>query len=141
MKRKIIPNKLLLFMLMSGIFLNSFVHIIGWVQAIIRMIAAGAALFSIRLIGQFLFQKESMGVGDIKLAGVIGFYIGWELFWVALFSGSLISLFITFIVNIFKDKSAPTRIPFAPYLSTGCLIALLWGQDLWSCYLKLILTG
>lgn len=125
-------------MLICGIILNFLFEVVEWDRAFVGMIVAAAILFLIREIGQLLFKKESMGMGDVKLAGVIGFYIGWELFLVALFSGSLVALLITLTLRLIKNQPLTTRIPFAPYLSASCLIALLWGDRLWGWYVNLI---
>jgi leader peptidase (prepilin peptidase)/N-methyltransferase len=83
--------------------------------------AAGAAGF---LLAAALIRPDGMGLGDVKLAGVLGLYLGVaviEALIVAFAAGSVIGLAL--IAR--HGWSARTRtIPFAPCLALGALVAL-----------------
>jgi leader peptidase (prepilin peptidase) / N-methyltransferase len=71
-----------------------------------------------------LIRPHGMGLGDVKLAGVLGFYLGaWiaEALLVAFAAGSAAGLFLL----ARHGWSARSRtIPFAPFLALGALVAL-----------------
>jgi leader peptidase (prepilin peptidase)/N-methyltransferase len=84
---------------------------------------AGAAGF---LLGAALIRPDGMGLGDVKLAGVLGAYLGAaviEAMVVAFAAGSLVGLAL--IVR--HGWSARRRtIPFAPCLALGALVSVGW---------------
>jgi leader peptidase (prepilin peptidase)/N-methyltransferase len=82
---------------------------------------AGAAAF---LLAAALIRPDGMGLGDVKLAGVIGVYLGAivvEAMVVAFIAGSVAGLGL-----IARHGWAARRrtIPFAPCLALGALAAL-----------------
>ena len=88
----------------------------------VRLVAAaGAAGF---LLTAGLVRPDGMGLGDVKLAGVLGLYLGGhivEAMLIAFAAGSVGGLFLM----ARHGWSARGRtIPFAPYLSLGALLAL-----------------
>lgn len=83
--------------------------------------AVGAGGF---LLAAALIRPAGMGLGDVKLAGVLGFYLGArvvEAMVVAFAAGSVAGL----VLLARHGLSARSRtIPFAPFLAFGGLIAI-----------------
>ena len=79
------------------------------------------SMYVIKLLGDFLFKKESMGGGDIKLLFVIGMVLGFPEALFSIFIGSIVGLPIAFII-LMKNKDH--AIPFGPLLGIGSLIML-----------------
>lgn len=82
-------------------------------------------MIGIKVIGNHLFKKESLGDGDIKLMSVIGLSLGFLNSFVSLFISSCIALIYSFII-LRKNKDG--LIPFGPFLLIGALI-VLFGLD------------
>lgn len=76
-------------------------------------------MFILKLIGDFLFKRESMGGGDIKLMFIIGMVLGFPLSIIAIFLSSFIALPIALILTY---KKSDHEIPFGPFLSVATLI-------------------
>lgn len=76
-------------------------------------------MYIIKLFGDFLFKKESMGGGDIKLMFLVGMTIGVPLAIISIFLASIIGLPIALI--LLKKKSSHV-IPFGPFLSVATLL-------------------
>ena len=73
----------------------------------------------LKLFGDFIFKRESMGGGDIKLMAVFGLIIGWELSIITIF----LSAFIALPVSVFIMKTNKNHeIPYGPFLSMAALI-------------------
>ncbi len=72
-------------------------------------------------------EKESMGLGDVDLMGMIGAFLGWRLtilnFFVAPFLGCLYGVYI-----LIRKKSH--AIPYVPFLAGGALIVFFWGEQI-----------
>ncbi|HEY6636713.1 MAG TPA: prepilin peptidase [Solirubrobacterales bacterium] len=86
-------------------------------------LAAGACAAGF-LLAAALIRPDGMGFGDVKLAGVIGVYLGAAVvvaMLVAFASGSVIGL------GVIARRGWAARgrtIPFAPYLALGALVAM-----------------
>lgn len=76
-------------------------------------------MYGIKLFGDWLFKKESMGGGDIKLMFIIGMSLDFPLSIITIFVASIIGLPIALI--LLKRKSTH-EIPFGPFLSVATLL-------------------
>lgn len=76
-------------------------------------------MFILKLLGDFLFKKESMGGGDIKLMFVIGQVLGFPLSIISIFLASFIAFPVALIITYKKSNH---EIPFGPFLSIATLI-------------------
>ena len=82
-----------------------------------------------------------IGMGDVKLVAFVGLSLGyfhWYLVILQLFLSFLIGAIISVVLLGFRIKKRKDRIPFAPFLASGAVIALIWGKDLVDLYLKLL---
>ncbi len=84
-------------------------------------------------------RGRGMGVGDIKLAFLMGLFLGFPNILLALFSAFLIGAIIGTGLIIFKNKTLKSEIPFGPFLVGGTLIALFWGEQIVNWYFNLFL--
>lgn len=89
---------------------------------LINGIISFIVMYLIKLLGDFIFKKESMGGGDIKLLFVIGMVLGFPQALFSIFVGSLVGLPIAFIILLKKKDHI---IPFGPLLGIGALIVML----------------
>jgi leader peptidase (prepilin peptidase) / N-methyltransferase len=103
-----------------------------------RWAASGrAALGGILGFGAFLLLHlavpRGMGYGDVRLAGLVGMTVGWlglgHVF-VAFFFGFVLGAIFGAGLMVVTGRGRKTRIPFAPFLSAGAVIAVLWGTPL-----------
>lgn len=91
-------------------------------NSIINGLAAFAFMFGLKIIGDALFKKESMGGGDIKLLFIFGLVLGFPLAIFSIFLGALIGLPISLIT---LHKNQEHIIPFGPFLAAGATIIIL----------------
>lgn len=96
---------------------------------------AGAAVF---LLIPALLNPDGMGLGDVKLAGVLGLCLGPAAvvaLLVALLAGTAFGLVLAVRSGVRAARG--TAIPFGPYLALGGLVALVAGPQLLDGYLAL----
>ena len=89
------------------------------VDKIIAGIFAFVTMYVIKLIGDKLFKKESMGGGDIKLMFLFGIVIGYYLSLCDIFLATFIA-FPVAIYILFSRKD--NLIPFGPFLAMGAIL-------------------
>jgi len=105
--------------------------------SLIGTISGGGSLFLVAIAYQWLFKREGMGGGDVKLLAMIGAFLGWKAVILTIFLSSLIGSIIGIVVMLFKGKDLKFAIPFGPFLALGAVISLFWGEELIKWYLYL----
>jgi leader peptidase (prepilin peptidase)/N-methyltransferase len=97
---------------------------------------AGAAAFAF-FFAAALARPQGMGGGDVKLAGVLGLFLGREVavaVFVALLAGVLVGVFVMARRGVAAGRR--TAVPFGPFLALGGFVAILAGEDLVEAYLQ-----
>lgn len=107
-----------------------------------RILRAGegmAALYTLYFILCYATAGKGMGFGDVKLAGVLGLYLGW-LGWPELLVGSFLAYLLGGGVGIamlaLGKAGRKSRIPFGPFLISGALLAVFVGHPLANAWLN-----
>jgi leader peptidase (prepilin peptidase)/N-methyltransferase len=96
---------------------------------------AGAAAFLFVFV---LAYPRGMGMGDVKLAGVLGLFLGREVgvaIFVAVIAGTLVGAAV--MARLGVQRGRRTRVPFGPFLALGGIVALLAGPAIVHWYLHL----
>ncbi len=135
---QIIPNQLLLVGAIPAVYQIISVGVQNSITFILGGIGLGLGIFGIGQIGNILFKKESMGMGDVKYAALIGLLLGWQYGLVAIFLSFLFASLLILILWPTGKISFGQRIPFGPFMSLGAVVALLWGPIIIQTYLNLL---
>ncbi|HTX44881.1 MAG TPA: prepilin peptidase [Solirubrobacteraceae bacterium] len=128
---RIIPNKLTLPAAIVAIGIGLATRPAGVPEQLISGAAAGGFLLVFALA-----YPRGMGMGDVKLAAVLGLFLGRSVA-VAMLSGVLIGAIVGGVVMARVGVSAgrKTAVPFGPFLALGGVIALLVGPEIVHWYL------
>ena len=89
----------------------------------------------------YLTAKRGMGLGDVKLAPVLGAAlgaVGWGASLVGLFAGFALGAVVGLAMMRFGSAHRKTKMPYGPFLLTGALFGLLLGTPVWHAYLSLV---
>ncbi len=92
-------------------------------------VIAGVIAFGL-FFAVWWFIPRGMGFGDVRLAGVIGITIGYLSLlhaYVAFLAGFIVGMVFGVVVMVISSSGRKTRIPFAPSLAVGAVIAVFWG--------------
>jgi leader peptidase (prepilin peptidase)/N-methyltransferase len=115
-------------------------HWTPFVRAVEGMAALFALYMATRVLGALLLRKTAMGLGDVKLSGILGLLLAW-LSWGALFVGAFAGFLVGGVGGIVLIASGrgkmASRIPYGPYMLIGALVGILWGTSLAHWYLGL----
>lgn len=127
---RLLPNKLTLPAATVALVFGTLLDPSGEVQRLIAGVAAG---------GFFLLAALSyprgMGIGDVKLAGVLGLFLGRSVA-VALLVGLVAGVVVGIAIMARKGvaEGRKTAVPFGPFLALGAVVALLVGDGIVSAY-------
>ena len=136
-----LPNSIVLPGYIVGIVMFTAASVIGGdytslIRAGIGMVGLGAIYFVIALI-----YPGGMGFGDVKLAGVLGLFLGWT-GWGALavgaFSAFLLGGLFGIGLIIFRGAKRKSGIPFGPWMLGGAWLGVFFGNQIWNGYLSLM---
>jgi len=78
----------------------------------------------------FLTRGRGMGMGDVKLAGLMGLILGWPKIIIALYLAFLTGAIFAVILILSGKKKFGQRIPFGPFLVGGTFVAWFWGEEI-----------
>jgi leader peptidase (prepilin peptidase)/N-methyltransferase len=106
-------------------------------RAGLGMVALYAFYFLLALV-----YPAGMGFGDVKLAGVLGIYLGW-LGWAEVVTGGFLGFLFGGVVGgglvLVRRAGRKSKLPFGPFMLAGALVAILWGGALADLYLDTVL--
>jgi leader peptidase (prepilin peptidase)/N-methyltransferase len=131
LERRIIPNKITLRAAIAAVAIGLLTRPSGVPEQLIAGAAAGAFLLVLAIV-----HPSGMGMGDVKLAGVLGLFLGRTVavaIAVGVFGVALAGIAILIRKGIAKGRK--TGVPFAPFLAIGAVVALLAGPALLHAYL------
>jgi leader peptidase (prepilin peptidase)/N-methyltransferase len=130
---RIIPNKLVVVGLILGIVFGLFRPSAG-LFFISKGIAAGFGLMFLVA----LLSRWQMGFGDVKLAAVMGAFLGWKgvltAILLAFATGAVYGIFLI----VAKGKNRKTAVPFGPFLAGATVFSFFWADTVITWYLNLI---
>ncbi|MBM4350810.1 MAG: prepilin peptidase [Deltaproteobacteria bacterium] len=132
---QIIPDVISLPGIVIGLLGSLIIPQITFWTSLIGMIAGGGSLFLVATVYQWLFKREGMGGGDVKLLAMIGAFLGWKAVILTILLSSFIGSIIGITVMLIKGKDFKYAIPFGPFLALGAVISLFWGENLIRWYL------
>ncbi len=129
---RIIPNKITLPAALLAVILGLLLNPSGVPEQLIAGAAAGGFLLIFALI-----YPQGMGMGDVKLAAVMGLYLGRSVA-VAIIVGTLVATIFGAIVmaRVGVKDGRKTAVPFGPFLALGGIIAVLCGPQIVHWYLN-----
>ncbi len=143
-EKYIVPNQLVIVGLIVGLAINLVDSIIKQNffvlgQHIFWGLMSGLGLQSIAIIGKVALGRTAMGFGDVKLMVVLGLFLGrWQSMVLVLMGAAISGASIGTIALIWRRDSDRSRLPVAPFLSFAAMIDLIWHQQIWSTYLRLV---
>lgn len=129
---RIIPNKILLPMIPVILAAQLAIAPDRWLELAVAAFAASGYLFLAALI-----KPGGMGMGDVKLALLLGVGLGASVA-VAMLCGIIVAALVGIGIVLARGAAGRrVRIPLAPFLSAGAVVAAFWGTTIQNSYLGL----
>ena len=109
-------------------------------DALLRALIGAAAMFAVYVV-VVLVYPAGMGFGDVKLAGVLGLYLGW-FGWGALavgfFAPFLLGGLYAVALLVARRVGRTSGIPFGPWMILGAWVGIVAGEPVGRWYLELV---
>lgn len=109
-------------------------------SSVIGLAAGAGSLFIVGELGRLVLKKDAMGLGDVKLLGGIGAYLGWTGVLFTVLVSSLIGSVVGIALILCGKREWQGRLPYGPFLAVGALAWIFGGRELWAAYVAWI-TG
>jgi leader peptidase (prepilin peptidase)/N-methyltransferase len=135
LNEQIVPDVISLPGIVIGFSISLFVPYISFINSALGIFVGGGIILIIGLAGSVIFKKEAMGGGDVKLAAMIGAFLGWRYVIISLFLGFFLGAVAGIVLILSKIKSREDVVPFGPFIVLGSFITLLWGEKIISWYI------
>ncbi len=135
-----LPNRIVLpSYLVGGVLLAAASVLTHDSAHLISLLVGGAALF-VLYVAIALASPRGMGFGDVKLAGVLGLYLGHlglAQLVVGAFSAFLLGGLFAVVLLLARRAGRKSGIPFGPWMLLGAWVGVVFGAQLASSYLSL----
>ncbi len=132
LETRLLPNKLTLPAAVLAVVLGLLVDGSGEPERLLAGVVAGGFFLVVAVA-----YPQGMGIGDVKLAAVLGLFLGREVaaaLLVALLAGTVVGMLIMRRTGVAEGRK--TAIPFGPFLALGGVVALLVGEQIVDAYLS-----
>lgn len=111
----------------------------------IGLLVGSSVILWIGIVAETILKKEAMGMGDVKLLGGVGAFLGWQGAVFSIFGGAAIGSVGYLVYLVFKKKAPPSSaapepsdnspdqaeryVPFGPMLAAGALLYALFLES------------
>ncbi|MFC3607197.1 prepilin peptidase [Stutzerimonas tarimensis] len=133
---QLLPDALVLPLLWLGLILNSLGLFASLPDALWGAVLGYLSLWSVYWLFKLVTGKEGMGYGDFKLLAMLGAWGGWQVLPLTILLSSVVGAVLGSIMLRLRNAESGTAIPFGPYLAIAGWIALLWGEEITSRYMR-----
>lgn len=133
LRLKIIPNRIVYPTIFASVPLLAAAAVAGGDLDALWRALLGATLAWTGLLVVHLVSPSAMGFGDVRLAFVLGLFLGWSslgLVLGGLFLGFLLAAVAGVALALARVTSLKAQIPFGPFMAAGALLAILLGDHL-----------
>lgn len=119
---QIIPDVISLPGIVVGFVTNLALGRVPWLESLLGIVICGGIFFVVILV-----SGGGMGGGDMKLAAMLGAFMGWRLGLFAMLTGVVLGGVIAVALLVTGRRGRKDAIPFGPFLALGGAVALLFG--------------
>ncbi len=109
------------------------------IRGVLSLVVTGLVTSAFFLLLHLITRGRGMGLGDVKYAFFMGFFLGWPRILVGLYTAFLTGAVVGVILILMNKKKFGQHIAFGPFLVFGTFIGWFWGDFLVSniCYILL----
>lgn len=129
-RHQFLPDTMTLSLLWVGLILSTQTLFIASTQAIFGALFGYLFLFLIAKSYILIRKKEGMGLGDCKMLGMIGAWVGVMSLLNVLLLSAFLALIVSVILIIFKKHTHQNPIPYGPFIGIAGWCTMMYGDQL-----------
>ncbi len=133
LQHRVLPNVITMPGVVVGLVASFFVEP-GWIDALIGAVVGVGSLLAIAEAYSRVRGEEGLGMGDVKMLGMIGAFLGWQLMLVTLLLASLLGSLIGVALIVLKWGDSQYALPLGSFLAIGAVVSMLIGESLIAWY-------
>ena len=103
-------------------------------DGLLGCLTVGGAVLLLSLLMEKLLHRDAMGGGDIKLLGLTGLFLGWQLNLLCLLAACLVGI----VWGLVRARRGKEGLPWGPGIAVGAWLAALWGRPVIDWYASLL---
>jgi leader peptidase (prepilin peptidase) / N-methyltransferase len=126
---QLIPDVITIPGIVVGLLANIVTGHVPWLESLIGLVGAGGLFLMIILV-----SGGGMGGGDMKLAAMLGAFLGWKALLVALFVAIVLGGVVAIALLTLRLRRRKDPVPFGPFLAVGGAMGLFWGTRVFAWY-------
>lgn len=132
LEHRLLPNAIVLPATALGLVLSVALDPGRWWLYVLSAAGVAAALFSL-----VLAYPKGMGMGDVKMGGMLGVFLG-PYAALAVFCGALLGTVVWVVLVALGRIGHRAALPFGTFLAVGGLFVMFFGPEVWGAYLRLV---
>ncbi len=132
LEHRLLPNAIVGPAALAGLALSILGDSAGWWTYPLSAVAVAGALFGLALV-----RPGGMGMGDVKMGGMLGAFLG-PYAALAVFLGALFGAVAGGLLMAAGRVQRRSALPFGSFMALGALVALFAGPELWDLYIDLV---
>lgn len=136
LEHQIIPDVISLPAILAGFLANLATGRVSWLDSLLGILIGGGTFLAIALLGSWWAGQDAMGGGDIKLAAMLGAFLGWKVLLLSLFVSVVGGGILAATLMGTGRRGRKDPLPFGPFLAAGGAVGLLWGERMVRWYLN-----
>ena len=132
LEHRLLPNRIVAPAAVIGFVLSVAGDPGSWWIYLVSALGVAGGLFAIALA-----YPGGMGMGDVKMGGMLGAFLG-PYAALAVFFGALVGALAGGVLMALGKMQRGSALPFGVFLSLGGVVTLFVGQDIWNFYLRMV---
>lgn len=130
----LLPNAITYPGIVAGLALAGPRESITFVEALLGALLGAGLLWGVAEFYLRLRKVEGLGMGDVKMMGMVGAFLGWKPVLLTIFLGSLVGSVVGVGVVLLAGRGMQTKLPFGTFLGIAATAALFAGRPLIDWY-------
>ena len=132
----IIPDAITLPGIVVGMCTSLWLTPVGIRNAILGVVLGGGLFLLMAILSVMILKREGMGGGDIKLIAMLGAFLGWHAVLVTIFLAAVLGACVGLSLILLRCQGRREPLPFGPFLALGALLAMGWGETIFTWYVS-----
>ena len=109
----------------------------AWNGLAIAALAEAGALLGVAMAYRAIRNVAGMGMGDVKLAAMLGAFLGWKGVFLTILLGSLLGSVLGLALLARRRATGRTALPFGTFLAVAAFLSLTAGSALVAWYARI----